>query len=225
MRVVQGSSVPITSSFMAVSLVFSWIPRDDVTVSMTALLLDNSGRVRDQSFVIDETNPTEQTASVEFVKGSIGGCAFVVDFDRIPVEHVVFAISVGEGDVISDLPKLSMVVNTAAQAIAMDDFGLSLAGGETVAVLVEMFKADSGWHVLNFGQGWQDGAAGALRDFGAKITVPVKSVRKVLPASPVTILSAPDGSLRVDNADGMNNAVGVDWMNPPVPVGYETGER
>jgi len=211
LELTKGGNTEVPTA--ALTVLAAWQPRagcPDVDVS--ALLLDSSGKVGSDDDFVFFNQPVHPTGAVTHLGTSSGDAgradAVSVDLTRLPahVDRVVIAAAT-DGGRFSAVTGLTLRVTSPTGAPLML-FPVD-AGVETALVAGELYRRGTGWKFRAVGQGYADGLAGLARDFGITVdTEPAPS-----PAPVVDWEGRPSAPAQSDAR--------IDWLNPPVPAGYE----
>lgn len=178
-------------------------------VDVSALLLDANGRVASDADFVFFNQPTHPSGAVRRIGATINSDALEADLSRVPatVERVVVTAS-ADGRPFSTVRDLRLLVRDAASATVVN-FAID-AGVETALVAGELYRRAGAWKLRAVGQGYADGLAGLARDFGITVDDPGPGTAPGVPAKP-----PPSGQ------PAPTSRPRVDWLNPPVPAGYE----
>ncbi|MEU8773620.1 TerD family protein, partial [Streptomyces sp. NPDC048606] len=134
-------------------------------VDVSALLLTATGRVRDDADLVFFNHPQQDGVRV-------GGARVYADPDRIPagIERVVCVASIDADRPGAVFDAASTPVVTVACGEREVRFAPPpAADGETVLLLVELYRRAGGWKVRAVGQGYATGLAGLATDFGITV--------------------------------------------------------
>jgi stress response protein SCP2 len=137
-------------------------------VDVSAVLLGADGRVRADSDLVFYNHPAQDGVS-------LAGPVVSADLARVPAGvdriAVVASIDVDRPEARFDGPgALRAAVDCAGRRL---EFAAPpMDGGETVVVLVELYRRGGGWKVRAVGQGWASGLAGLAADFGVVVDDP-----------------------------------------------------
>ncbi|MFF3014374.1 TerD family protein [Streptomyces sp. NPDC057939] len=139
--------------------------RTPASVDVCALLLTARGKVRDDEDLVFFNHPEQDGVRV-------AGPVVEVDLDAVPsdIETVVCAASVDAAgpQVAFDAETTpSVSVNHGAQDLVF--VPPPPTDGETVLLLVELYRRGDGWKVRAVGQGYANGLAGMAADFGVAV--------------------------------------------------------
>ncbi|NEC93515.1 TerD family protein, partial [Streptomyces sp. SID12501] len=129
------------------------------------LLLTAEGTGRDDADLVFHNHPEQDGVRV-------AGQAVEADLDAVPaaIETVVCVASIdADGpDAAFDADSTpSVSVRHGAQDLVF--VPPPLTDGETVLLLVELYRRDGGWKVRAVGQGYANGLAGLAADFGVAV--------------------------------------------------------
>jgi stress response protein SCP2 len=213
LELTKGGNTEVPAA--ALTVLGTWQPRaGSPDVDLSALLLDAEGKVSSDDDFVFFNQPTHPSGTVRHLGASSGTAgradAVSVDLTRLPahVDRVVIAAA-ADGGPFSAVAGLTLRVTGPTGADVLT-FPVD-AGVETALVAGELYRRGPGWKFRAVGQGYADGLAGLARDFGITVDTP--------PATPGQTARAaqPDGGSRSEAGPG----AGIDWLNPPVPAGYE----
>lgn len=165
MELCKGANAPVPTSLLAV--VLSW--RSSHAIDAHALLLDESGTVRDDSDLVFFNAPRHISQAVTLNQDSAPGTARLsvslprtqADVDRIAVTG---SLDAGSFDEISDL---QLTVWDADQAIV--DFPIADSEAVSAMLFGEFYRRDAQWRFRAVAQGWDSGMAGLVTEFGIEI--------------------------------------------------------
>ncbi|MFD3541801.1 TerD family protein [Streptomyces sp. NPDC058662] len=180
---------------------------------VSVLLLDASGRIRDENDFYFYNNPAAADGSVQLLgktptdsgdEDRIG-----VDLTAVPpdVERIVVAASQYGGARFGDLDDLRMTVADRSGE-PLVGFSIDDAGAETAFIFGELYRRGEEWKFRAVGQGYETGLAGLATDFGITVLEEVDEPDAL--AEPVR------GS---EEAGGPVGAPGA----PDLPAGSESG--
>ncbi|WP_406297364.1 TerD domain-containing protein [Embleya sp. NBC_00888] len=229
-----GANAPLTGDRAEVSI--GWGSADVVDVS--AVLLTDAHKVRTDEDLVFFNNPVGGDGAVRTAPGPSGTTHVSVELAKLPAEiaRVVVVVSSDAdrpGATLGQVPGLgaTTVSGDARIAYTPDAF----AGGETVAVLVELYRRGDAWKVRAVGQGYASGLAGLATDFGISVedepepepapapAVPAHVMVKEpaaapAPAAPAPISMAKEPLGRVDLAKGGRATISMDKGDRSVTV-------
>jgi stress response protein SCP2 len=154
-------------------------------VDMSALLLTDTGKVRDDTDFVFYNAPVHPGSPVRHVGGSAGEQRVDVDLAGVEaaVERVVLSAS-ADGGTFGQVPGLRLVLQDAAGS-ELVSYDVTDAGAETAFVLGELYRRQGGWKLRAVGQGWASGLAGLATDFGISVDdAPAAAVTPAAPATP-----------------------------------------
>ncbi|MGC0421356.1 TerD family protein [Embleya sp. AB8] len=230
-----GANAPLTGDRAEVSI--GWASADVVDVS--AVLLTDAHKVRTDEDLVFFNNPVGGDGAVRTAAGPAGTTHVSVELAKVPAEiaRVVVVVSSDAdrpGSTLGRVPGLSAVTTSGdARIVYPTD---AFTGGETVAVLVELYRRGDAWKVRAVGQGYASGLAGLATDFGitvedepepepAAVPTPAPAepahvlVKEPAPASapaPISMAKEPLG--RVDLAKGGRATISLDKDDRSVTV-------
>lgn len=128
-------------------------------IDVSAVLLGDDRRVRSDDDLVFFNHPAQDGVRLE-------GAEVVIDLDGMPadVSTIALAASVDGPGTFDGVPLRADVHGGPwFEAPAM-------SAGETVAVVVEVYRRAGAWKVRAVGQGWASGLAGLATDFGVDVT-------------------------------------------------------
>ncbi|WP_433473738.1 VWA domain-containing protein [Spirillospora sp. CA-142024] len=128
-------------------------------IDVSAVLLGDDRRVRSDEDLVFFNHPAQDGVRLE-------GAEVVIDLDAVPgdVSTVALVASVdGPGTFDGVTVRADVHRGPAFETPAM-------AAGETVVVIVEVYRRAQAWKIRAVGQGWASGLAGLATDFGVDVT-------------------------------------------------------
>ncbi|WP_243274285.1 TerD family protein, partial [Streptomyces albus] len=175
----KGTNVPVPASAVRIELGWSSGPLvPDVDAS--ALLLDESGRVRSDDDFVFYNQPRHPSSAVRHEgKNPLGASCtdtLAVDLERVEpdVDRIVVAAS-ADGGTFGQVTGLYVRVLDAHGAGGsgaggeLTRFDPADAAGETAYLLGELYRRQGGWKFRAIGQGYESGLAGLATDFGISV--------------------------------------------------------
>ncbi|MFD8011361.1 TerD family protein [Streptomyces sp. NPDC058955] len=156
----KGGNVPLTGTHCRTTLTSA-----GTAVDVSAVLLGADGRVRSDDDLVFYNHPSHD--GVTLSERTIG-----VDLAAVPagVDRIAIVASVDP-----ELPAARFDGGATPRALVecgTDRFSFApppFEHGETVAVLVELYRRAGGWKARAVGQGWDTGLAGLATDFGIEV--------------------------------------------------------
>ncbi|WP_033221172.1 TerD family protein [Kitasatospora phosalacinea] len=178
----KGANALLAGPHCRVTVVASGLP-----VDVSAVLLGLDGKVRSDHDLVFYNHPFQDGVTA-------AGTTVMADLDRVPssVERVAVVVSVD-----ADCPRGRFdAENTPSAGVECGSSRFVFApppmnSGETVAVLVELYRREGAWKVRAVGQGWSSGLAGLAADFGIMVDEPGPTAA---PSTEPVPLSAAEGS-------------------------------
>ncbi|MEO9322055.1 VWA domain-containing protein [Nocardioides sp. C4-1] len=164
----KGTNAPVPATALIVET--RWTPAPGTPeIDASALLLDASGRVRDDADFVFYNQPVHPAGAVRHVGGPAGVQAVEVDLDRVEpaVQRVVLSAS-ADGGTFGQVQGLRLVLLDAATRAEVHSFEMS-AGPETAFVSGELYRRDGAWKLRAVGQGYDSGLAGVAGDYGITV--------------------------------------------------------
>ncbi|MYS81225.1 TerD family protein [Embleya scabrispora] len=229
-----GANAPLTGDRAEVSI--GWGSTDVVDVS--AVLLTDAHKVRTDEDLVFFNNPVGGDGAVRTAAGPSGTTHVSVELAKLPAEiaRVVVVVSSDAdrpGMTLGQVPGLGAVTVSGDARIGYTPD--AFAGGETVAVLVELYRRGDAWKVRAVGQGYASGLAGLATDFGISVEdepdpepVPAPAAPAHVmvkepaaapaPAAPAPISMAKEPLGRVDLAKGGRATINMDKGDRSVTV-------
>ncbi|WP_237535745.1 TerD family protein [Streptomyces sp. SID3343] len=233
-----GANSPLTGDTAEVSI--EWGSGDVVDVS--AVLLTDAHKVRTDEDLVFFNNPVGGDGAVRTAAGPAGTTHVTVELAKVPAEIarvVVVASSDADrpGSTLGQVPGLGATTTSGGTRIGYTPD--AFAGGETVAVLVELYRRGDAWKVRAVGQGYASGLAGLATDFGISVEeeegeaeptpapaptpaapahVMVKETAPAPAAEPARISMAKEPLGRVDLAKGGRATISMDKADRSVTV-------
>ncbi len=188
----KGANIPVPAS--SVRAVLRWTSGRGVPeVDVSALLLTEEGRVRDDADFVFYNQPHDASGAVrhagQTANGSTTVDVIVVDLAALEAAIccVVIAASAG-GGTFADVPGLALTLQDAGGA-ELAEFEISGATTETAFVVGELYRRAGGWKFRAIGQGYAAGLAGLATDYGIRVAeepeTPSDAPGRVPPAAPV----------------------------------------
>jgi stress response protein SCP2 len=166
--ITKGANLPIAAD--AVRAELSWQGGPGVPdVDGSALLLQDSGRVRSDDDFVFYNQPQHPSAAVRHVGKAATADTVEVDLARLPagVERVVLAAS-ADGGTFGQVPGLRLTITDLRTGAPLAEFGID-ASAETAMVSGELYRRNGQWKFRAVGQGYASGLAGLATDFGISV--------------------------------------------------------
>ncbi len=166
--IAKGGNLPVDAG--SVRAVLSWSGGAGVPdVDASALLLQESGRVRGDEDFVFYNQPSHPNGSVRHTGKNGTADALEVDLARLPtdVDRVVLAASADSGT-FGQVPGLRLVLADLSSGSPIAEFDLT-AGSETAILTGELYRRNGRWKFRAVGQGYDTGLAGIARDFGITV--------------------------------------------------------
>jgi tellurite resistance protein TerA len=180
----QGANAPVTISDVAVSI--NWMANTGVDGDVSAYLLTDNGKVRNDNDMIFYNQATGADGAVRFVFSALAKAAFEIDLARVPAEimRIVFCVTIDQAQARRQtLAALSGAVITVGGRGGLVDinFTPSLSGATEAAMTFgEMYRRGADWKFRAVGQGFNGGLAPLARSFG----IDVAEEKPAVPAPP-----------------------------------------
>lgn len=221
----KGGNAPLPST--AVHITLSWTGKAGAPeCDLSALAVGENGKVGgDADFVF--YNAAEHPTGTISHRGGVRGPGtetVEVDLGALPprIDRVVLSAS-ADGAPFARVGAMRVTVSERAGVPLVTTV---ISGGpETALVIVELYRRAGAWKVRAVGAGYADGLAGLARDFGIHIDTPAAATSApatdTTPAAPRPAQATPAPAPTPTQHPRPVPAGGTDWMNPPVPAGYE----
>lgn len=171
-QIIKGGNLGVAGQVWRVGVVRG-VPGDGVPeVDTSALLLDASGRVRDDGDLVFYNRLSHATGAVRHAGRVAGEGRTVADWLEIDtgrvepaVQRIVIAASC-DGGTFGQVPGLYLRALSAATGAQLALYEVDDATTETAFVLGEFYRRDGGWKFRAVGQGYDSGLIGLATDFG-----------------------------------------------------------
>lgn len=160
-------------------------------IDVSAVLLGQDGKVRSDDDLVFYNHPAQDGVVLD--KQTV-----VVDLAAVPASvHTVAIVA----SIDPDLPTPGFDAHSTPRALV--ECGPARVGftppplvrGETVAVLIELYRRAGDWKARAVGQGWDTGLAGLAADFGIVVDDPGPSTAPAPPPAPGGQPSVPLGKI------------------------------
>ncbi len=179
----MGSNIPVTAD--SVRAVLTWDATSSVDVDASALLLTDTGKVRDDADFIFYNQPQHAASAVRHVGKTPGTDTLEVRLSGVEpaVDRILLAAS-ADGGSFGQVPGLALRLVDAASGTELASFAMS-ATAETAFVGGELYRRSGQWKFRAIGQGYSSGLGGLATDFG--ITVEEPAAPSSAPLSPPAV--------------------------------------
>ncbi|WP_082527119.1 VWA domain-containing protein [Kitasatospora sp. MBT63] len=168
----KGGNAPLPGTTVTVTVGATGVP-----VDVSALLVSAAGKVREDLDLVFFNNPSRDGVSV-------AGQVVTVEPGAVPagVESVVVvaSVDVDRPGVVFDAAGTPRVT-LAGAGTTVEFVPPALTGGETIVVLVELYRRGGGWKVRAVGQGYAGGLAALATDFGVDVGEPSAAAAEHVP--------------------------------------------
>jgi stress response protein SCP2 len=166
----MGSNIPVTAD--SVHAVLTWDATSSVDVDASALLLTDTGKVRDDADFIFYNQPQHAASAVRHLGKTPGADTLEVRLAGVEaaVDRIVLAAS-SDGGSFGQVPGLALRLLDAASGTELASFAMS-ASAETAFVGGELYRRSGQWKFRAIGQGYSSGLAGLATDFGITVEEP-----------------------------------------------------
>ncbi|UQX90261.1 TerD family protein [Jatrophihabitans telluris] len=206
-----------------------WAPGPGVPdVDFSALLLTESGRVRNDEDFVFYNQPRHRSGAVRHLGKGGDTDALEIDLQAVEpgIERIVLASS-ADGGSFGQVPGLFLLVREAGTGAEVARFDMS-ASTETAFLAGELYRRAGQWKFRAVGQGYASGLAGLAGDFGitvetdthpAPIPVPA-SARVPAPAPAPAATPAPWGAstpVAAPATGSFGSSAHPSWPPPPPP--------
>ncbi|MFJ3307290.1 TerD family protein [Streptomyces sp. NPDC086549] len=213
-----GKPVP---GLTVVTVGLGWQATTGYELDASALLCDQSGKVRSDQYFVFFNNLTSPDGSVRHAGGGspIGGDnqQIHVDLTRVPthVEKIVFPVSLDEaasrGGTFGQVHRahIRILDQDTGTELARYDLAADGLSKETALVFGELYRHGADWKFRAVGQGYASGLAGIAADYGV-------DVLRETAASPSPLTAPPAGPRAC--AAPTSTAPMPAVVSPPVPA-------
>ena len=218
----KGGNAPLPSTPVHVTL--SWTPKaGSPQCDLSALALAANGKVDSDSDFVFYNAPSHPTGRLSHrgpVRGP-GTDTVEVDLSDLParIDRVVLAAS-ADGAPFARVGAMRVTVSERAGVPLVTSVVAGTA--QTALLIVELYRRAGAWKVRAVVAGYADGLSGLARDFGIHIDAPTPAPARPARPAPVPAGAQPHHAPVLTPAARSTQADGIDWMNPPVPAGYES---
>ncbi|MGW0118430.1 TerD family protein [Streptomyces sp. NPDC003327] len=200
----KGGNTALSAAVCRVTLTSS-----TTGIDVSAVLLGQDGKVRSDDDLVFYNHSSQDGIALH-------GQTIVVDLSVVPaaVDRIAVVASIDP-----DLQATHFDTSNTPQALiecgnARVTFAPPpLVDGETVAVLVELYRRDGSWKVRAVGQGWDTGLAGLASDFGIVVDDPGPS-----PVRPPSVSAPPETQRMATAPPPPAYAPRVSPASPTTPV-------
>ena len=221
----KGGNAPLPS--VPVHVTLSWtVKAGGPECDLSALALGSNGKVGGDTDFVFYNAPTPPSRAIVH-RGAVRGPGtdtVEVDLTAVPphVDRVVLSCS-ADGSPFARVGAMRVTVSERAGVPLVTSV---LTGGpETALLAVELYRRAGAWKVRAVAAGYADGLAGLARDFGIHVDLPAPTNTPAPHAQPVpprpAQASAQPAPAPQPTPPPRPAPAGIDWMNPPVPAGYE----
>lgn len=222
LELTKGANAALPSTTVRATISWAATPSTPA-VDLTALALTVGGKVSTDDDMTFYNAPAHPSGRI-FHRGNAAGPGtdtVEADLAGLPptIDRVVLAAS-ADGAPFGSVGGLRLGI-TDSNGVHLAAMTLN-AGVETALVVAELYRRAGSWKVRCVNAGYADGLAGLARDYGITVDSPTAAptpapARQSAPAAaPTTPAAAPPPP-----APAPARPAGIDWMNPPVPAGYE----
>lgn len=181
----KGQNTGLATSGLAFRLIT--VPAGGTDTS--ALLLNESGKIRTDDDFVFYNQPDHPSAAVRHVAGGdAGGDEIQISFAGLDpdIDRIIVTASVDAGS-ISRYSQMQLLVRdlaSDADAYAVDVVG---EGSESALLLVEVYRRSGAWKLRAVSQGYSSGLAGLATDFGINVAQPPPAPVPTFASAPSTI--------------------------------------
>ncbi|MGW7056294.1 TerD family protein [Streptomyces sp. NPDC054887] len=174
-QIIKGGNLPLSGEPMRVAVVRRSGGPGALEVDAAALLVEASGKVRDQGDLVFYNQPEHAGSGVRLLGSAQGEGGVTADWLEIDpgrveasVERVVVSASC-EGGVFGQVSDLYMQVVSAVTGEQLALYAVEDATTETAILLGEFYRRSQGWKFRAVGQGYASGLPGLAADFGFSV--------------------------------------------------------
>ncbi len=186
----KGANIPLAAS--SVRAVLTWTAGPGIPdVDVSALLLTEQGRVRDDADFVFYNQPRHASGAVSHGGKSAPGSRMsdVIRVNLAAVEAAIGSVLIAasaDGGSFGDVPRLALTLHDdGGQPLAT--FEITDATTETAFVFGELYRRGGGWKFRAVGQGYASGLGGLAADFGISVD---DEPQQVTPAATVPAAAA-----------------------------------
>jgi tellurite resistance protein TerA len=168
----KGANLPVSAS--SVRAVLTWTGGSGIPdVDVSALLLTEQGRVRNDDDFIFYNQPRHASGSVSHGGKSAADSVLTdsIHVDLNAVEPAIASVLIAasaDGGSFGDVPRLALALRDSAGA-ELATFAITDATAETAFVFGELYRRAGGWKFRAVGQGYASGLGGLAADFGISV--------------------------------------------------------
>jgi tellurite resistance protein TerA len=211
----KGANMPVPAG--PLRAVLSWAASPGTPdVDISALLLTESGRVRDDDDFVFYNQPRHASGAVSHGGKSAAGSAHsdTILVDLGAVEAVVGSILIAasaDGGPFGAVPALVLTLQQTGGG-QLATFEITDASTETAFVFGELYRRAGGWKFRAVGQGYDSGLGGLAADFG----ISVEDEPKPAGVEPITAMAGTPGAAAPARAEAPPGAAApAGAMAPP----------
>ncbi|MGR6999456.1 VWA domain-containing protein [Yinghuangia aomiensis] len=220
----KGANIPVTAG--SLRAVVSWRTGGAPDVDVSALLLDDAGKVRGEDDFVFYNQPAHPSGAVAHTGKHQGGDGTAsdsirVDLTRVPAEVVRIVVGASaDGGTFGQVPGLVLkLLDEAGREHAV--FDITDATTETAYLFGELYRRQGAWKFRAVGQGYASGLAGLATDFG--INVEEEPPAAATPYTPPTlppsaVQTAPNPAVRAVPSGPAPAAPPRPTTAPPAPA-------
>lgn len=169
----QGGNAPVAGNDVSVSV--DWTAPGGVDADVSAYLLTEAGKVRDDHDMVFYNQNEGAGGAVRYSAGGGAKGVFDVDLGRLPPEivRIVFCVTIDEA--VARKQTLGMVTGASIGVgprgqVAETSFAPDLAGASEAAMTFgELYKRNDQWKFRAVGQGFNGGLGPLARSFGIDV--------------------------------------------------------
>jgi tellurite resistance protein TerA len=168
----KGANIGVTAS--SVRAVLSWTAGPGIPdVDVSALLLTDQGRVRNDDDFIFYNQPAHASGAVSHAGKSASGSmrSDVITVNLGAVEAAIGSVLIAasaDGGTFGDVPALALAVHDYGGR-PLATFEITDATTETAFVFGELYRRSGGWKFRAVGQGYASGLGGLAADYGISV--------------------------------------------------------
>ncbi len=169
---VKGQNIALPEDTTELDIIVSWVDSER-DLDASALLLDDTHRVRSDEDFVFYNQPESADASVRYLgrsstdEGKQERLSVLLSIIPEDVTKIVVAGSSTEHS-LGELGKLALQVRDQSGSV-LGEFVNSDIDTERALVFGEIYRRDGAWKLRAVGQGWESGLAGLAQDFGVEV--------------------------------------------------------
>ena len=179
----RGANAPVPSGVSRVRIVFDSAAGPDIDAC--ALLLTESGKVRDDSDFVFYNQPASTDGSVRHLGRAGRADALEVDLARLPAQSATVAlVASADGASFGSISGLALRVTGGTGGEDVFRVDITTATSERAFVFGELYRRAGAWKFRAVGQGWSSGLAGLATAYGITVDDPPAAAPSRTAAAP-----------------------------------------